>query len=114
MEATVAAPETHPNGIADDESASRAAQMVGIEEGGQLTFSVGGKRPDASKVQLRGRSVELPNAQLEKGGEVTIQARVRVSGIHFDDRIDAATEQVTGCTRKQVARIIGDVRVVED
>lgn len=114
MEATAADQQTHPhvNGEGDGEEA-RAAILAGMEPGGQLTFNVGGKQPDTSKLKLQGRSVEIPSAQLEKGDEVTIQARIRVSEIAFTDRIDSATEAVTGCTRKQVARIIGDVQVVE-
>lgn len=103
---------THPDGIGEDEAQARAAQLIGAAEVGQLSFNVGGKKPDTSKLKLAGRSIELPSAQLAKGDEVTIQARIRVSGVHFDDKIDSATESVTGCTRKQVARIVGDVHVV--
>jgi hypothetical protein len=122
MEASTAAPPaagestngTHPEGIGEDEAKQRAAQLVGVEGSGQLTFAVGGKKPDTSKVQLVGRSIELPGAQLEKGGEYTIQCRVRVGSVHFDDKIDSQTEQVTGCTRKHKARIVGDVHVIPD
>lgn len=105
---------THPDDVGDDEATARAAQLIGAAEVSQLSFDVGGKKPDTSKVKLAGRSIELPKGQLRKGSEVTIQCRVRVSGVHFDDRIDAATESVVGCTRKQVARIVGDVQVVAD
>lgn len=105
---------THPEGIDDGEAQARAAQLIGANEVGQLSFNVGGKKPDTSKLKLAGRSIELPSAQLAKGDEVTIQCRVRVSGVHFDDKIDSATESVTGCTRKQIARIVGDVHVVPD
>ncbi len=103
---------THPEGIGDDEAKQRAAQMIGLDSAGQLSFSVGGKRPDTSKVQLVGRSIELPGAQMEKGKEYTVQMRIRVGSIHFDDKIDTQTEEVTGCTRKHKARIVGDVQVI--
>jgi hypothetical protein len=102
---------THPDGIGEDEARERAAQVLGLEKG-QLSFAVGGKRPDTSKLKLAGRSIEIPGGQLQKGDEYTIQARIRVGGIHFDDKINSATEEVTGCTRKQIARIVGDVTVV--
>ena len=105
---------THPDGIGDDEAQQRAAQLIGLEGSGQLTFAVGGKKPDVSKVQLVGRSIDLPGAQMEKGREYTIQCRVRVGSVHFDDKVNSATDEVVGCTRKHKARIIGDVRVVED
>src|SRR2546430_10846461 len=44
------------------------------------------------------RSTLFPYTTLFRS-EVTIQARIRVSGVHFDDKIDAGTEGVTGCTR---------------
>jgi hypothetical protein len=105
---------THPEGVGEDEAQARAAQVIGLAELGQLSFDVGGKKPDTSKVKLAGRSIELPKGQLKKGSEVTIQCRVRVSGVHFDDKIDSTTETVTGCTRKQVCRIVGDVHVIPD
>ncbi len=103
---------THAD-VGGDDEAAQAAQLLGIE-GGQLSFAVGGKKPDTSKVQLVGRSIELPNGQLNKGDEYTVVMRIRVGSVHFDDKIDAATEQVTGCTRKHKARVVGNVRVVPD
>jgi len=104
---------THPDGVDPDEAARAAAQLIGLAEGGQLSFAVGGKKPDESKLKLAGRSISVPGAQLSKGEELTIQCRIRVGEIHFIDKVDSATEQVVGCTRKQVARIVGDVSVVD-
>lgn len=111
---TAATNGTHPEGVGDDDARDRAAQLIGAAEVGQLSFAVGGKKPDTSKVKLAGRSVELPNSQLEKGSEIFVIARVRTTGVHFDDKIDPATEAITGCTRKQVARIVGDLHVIDD
>lgn len=103
---------THAEVGGDD--AQQGARLIGIEGTGQLSFAVGGKKPDTSKVQLVGRSIELPEGQLEKGAEYTVMMRVRVGSVHFDDKIDPSTEQVTGSTRKHKCRIVGDVRVVPD
>lgn len=120
MSATAEKPQTDPaasngtHGDVGEDPADQPARLVGVEGSGQLTFAVGGKKPDTSKVKLNGRSIELPGAQLEKGTEYTIMCRVRVGGVHFDDKVDSTTEQVTGSTRKHICRIVGDVRVVPD
>lgn len=112
---TVTPPDTHPTiGSDDEETAAKVTALVGIDEIKQLSFDVGGKKPDTSKVQLVGRSVELPKAQLQKGAEYTVVMRIRVGSVHFDDKVDPATEDITGCTRKHKARIVGNVRVVPD
>lgn len=106
---------THPDGIGDDDEAQvRDAQLIGAGEVGQLSFDVGGKKPSTSRLRLAGRSIEIPRSQLKKGSEVTIQCRIRVSGVHFDDKLDGATESVQECVRKQIARIVGDVTVIPD
>jgi hypothetical protein len=103
---------THPEGIDPDDAQTRAeATVLGMEEG-QLTFAVGGKKPDTSKLGLRGRAITLPG-QFQKGDEVTVQMRIRIGEVHFIDKIDSTTEEVTGCTRKQVARIVGDLQIVQ-
>lgn len=101
----------HPDGIDPDEAAARAeATVLGMEQG-QLSFAVGGKKPDSSKLGLRGRAVSLPG-QFTKGDEVTVQMRIRIGEVHFVDKVDSQTEEVIGCTRRQIARIVGDLTIV--
>jgi hypothetical protein len=40
-----------------------------------------------------------------------LRCEVRIGGVHFDDQIDSATQEVVGCTRKQVGRIVGVSRI---
>lgn len=104
----------HPEGIGDDgeEAAPAEFTLVGLPNE-QLSFSVGGKKPTTSTFRLNGRSVTIPG-NLKKGEQVTLQIRVRIGGVHFDDKVDPSTDQVIDCTRKQIGRIIGNVLLVPD
>jgi hypothetical protein len=103
---------THPEDP-DDTTDPTATdwEIVGMPSG-QLSFNVGGKKPDTSTLRLSAHEIAVPG-QVRKGDEVVIQVRIRVEQVVFRDRIDGATQQVIGCTRKQVARIVGPITVVD-
>jgi hypothetical protein len=85
-------------------------QNLAIAGDGQLSWSVGGKKPTSSKLRLTGGAFEVEGA-IPKGTLITVEVQARVGGVAFDDTVDPKTTQATSCTRNHKARIVGAVRV---
>jgi hypothetical protein len=88
----------------------RSAAAFKLTHYRQLGFDVGGKRPTTSSFSLRGKKIEV-DGSVKKGQVVVLRCEVRIGGVHFDDQVDSATQEVVGCTRKQVGRIVGVSRI---
>lgn len=79
---------------------------------GQLSLSVGGETPDTSLVKMTGVEIQVPNGgQFKKGQFLDVVLRVRVAGVHIDDKFDNATGTVTGTTRKHILKPLRVERV---
>lgn len=81
-----------------------------VEGTGQLSFSVGGKKPTGSSLRIVGGRVEV-NGQYEKGDLLEITMVVRVCEVGFVDESDEKTQQVVGCERRHKARPVTPPRV---
>lgn len=103
-------PEQHPT--ADDDEPSQDRDEIVLDAGGQLGWSVGGKKPTESSVRLTGGAFKV-NGQLDKGStrQYVIAARTRV--VAFDDKTDSKTDQVIDCERKHTGRITSATLVPE-
>jgi ribosomal protein L21E len=91
-----------------DPPAQQDDRDVGLElEGsGQLTFHVGGREPTTSKLTVRGGAIEI-DGSFDKGERVAILIEAEVREVAFRDQVDPKTGAVVGCTRKQIAHIVG-------
>lgn len=86
-------------------------QFPGLESV-KLSFSgIGGKRPDESKLRVVGGAFAVPGMQFEKGQDVHVELRLRVTEVAFADTLDTKTAQATTSTRNHKGRVIGAVVV---
>lgn len=111
MEATTAPPAegTENNGVPLDgegEPQEEPRRRVVIEGDGQLSLSVGGKRPTDSEVKIVGGSIGY-NGQLQKGDTIALVVHARVSKVEFVDKIDSKTGDVVQTIRRHGLRIEG-------
>ncbi len=90
----------------DPEQAAPAPDELVIETGGQLSMSVGGKRPTTGSVRLVGGKIDV-DGDLVKGQRVVLRVEAVVTEIAFRDKKDPKTGNVTGCDRAHKARITG-------
>lgn len=91
----------HPDGPPDD--APETPELL-IDGTGQLSFTVGGKRPSGSSIRIVGGKVAL-EGQFAKGERIGLYVEVEVGEVSFVDERDAKTGQVVGCDRRHKARI---------
>jgi len=77
-----------------------------IEGDGQLSLTIGGKKPTVSKMVIRGGQIPF-SGEAKKGDHLTLRIRGRVAAIHVTDTIDVKTRDVVETTRKHVLRIEG-------
>lgn len=90
----------------------QAVPALAIPGGGQLNLQVGGQRPDKSTVKLRGGSIEVAGGgQLKKGEVVNLLVKVRVDEVHFVDKHDNSTGDITQAERRHIAKMIGVEKV---
>jgi hypothetical protein len=90
----------------------QAPPSLAIPGGGQLNLSVGGQTPDKSTVKLRGGSIEVAGGgQLKKGEVVNLLVKVRVDEVHFVDKHDNSTGDITQSERRHIAKMIGVEKV---
>jgi hypothetical protein len=84
-------------------------QLPGLE-GVKLSFAgIGGKRPDESWLRVVGGAFGVPNQQFEKGQDVHVELRLRVTEVAFSDTLDTKTAQATTSKRVHKGRVIGAV-----
>ena len=102
MEAAADAPL---EGEDPEEEVDRREEVV-LEGDGQLTLSIGGKKPNLSKVVLRGGQIPF-NGEAKKGDHVTLRVECVVGEIHLIDRRDSKTGDITDTTRKHVLKVKG-------
>jgi hypothetical protein len=90
----------------------QAAPPLAIPGGGSLNLQVGGQTPDKSTVKLRGGSIEVAGGgQLKKGEVVNLLVKVRVDEVHFVDKHDNSTGDITQAERRHIAKMIGVEKV---
>lgn len=77
---------------------------VVIAGSGQLSFTVGGKRPTTSGLRLVGGKLDVEGS-FTKGETVALRIEAVVGEVAFIDQVDAKTDQVVGCERRHKARI---------
>jgi len=118
MEAGTMAPpaDLNPNGTGDvdlegegDDAVSTHDEVV-IEGDGQLSLTIGGKKPTVSKVVIRGGAVAM-EGQLQKGEHVTLELEVVVAEVHVIDKRDSQTREVVETVRKHVLKTEGARRI---
>lgn len=81
-----------------------------VDGNGQLTLSVGGKRPTTSSLRLVGGRVEV-EGQFDKGERLVLRIECEVREVAFRNEVDVKTGQVVGCERRQKASITGVTRI---
>jgi hypothetical protein len=92
-------------GLADDEAEARG-ELPGMPPR-KLTLNAGGEEPSISAFKLDGRSIDLGAAtQFDKGDTVYLRIGVRFYDVHFVDKHDKETGQVTDTTRRHVGKIV--------
>lgn len=88
-------------------------QLPGLEGGLKLSFSgIGGKKPEESELRLVGGAFKVVG-QFEKGQDVFVEIRGRVTEVAFADVLDNKTAQATTSKRKHKARVLGAVVIEE-
>ena len=95
-------PEVPLEGEGDDSVETH--EEVRIPGDGQLSLSVGGEKPTASKILIRGGQIPF-DGQMKKGDRVTITMELRCAEVHLIDTIDTSTREVTQTTRKHVLKV---------
>jgi len=96
----------------DDEAQEPAFPKPELLGEGQLTLSVGGEKPNESKIKMSGVSIEVPNkGQFNKGQFIDVVVRCRVAGVHVDDLFDNQTGVVTGTIRRHILKPLRVERV---
>lgn len=114
LDPTSALPEAaDADGRDVDLSEGLELQLPGLEGGVKLSFSgVGGKKPEESELRLVGGAFKV-EGQFEKGQDVFVEVRGRVTEVAFADVLDNKTAQATTSKRKHKARVIGAVVIQE-
>ena len=98
-----------PPGEGEGEQAQTALAIPGV---GQLNLQVGGAKPEVSTVKLRGGRIEIANSgQFRKGEIVNLLLKVRVDEVHFVDKHDNTTGDLTQSERRHIAKQIGVEKV---
>lgn len=75
-----------------------------LEAGGQLSWSVGGKRPTQATLSIKG--VPKLNGEFEKGEVIELKLQIQVVSVAFKDEIDKATGQAIDCVRQHVGEVV--------
>lgn len=97
---------------ANEQQVEAAVEPV-LEADGQISFAVGGKKPQASSLAFTGGKVAV-EGQFDKGVDVDVLITGRVHDVGFKDTLDPKTKQATTCDRRQKAQIIACVRATPD
>lgn len=100
------APEgDHPGEGEGEQDQPPAIPPLEIEGLRQLSMKVGGERVDESVAKLRGGSVAvIGGTEFEKGALVDLSIRCRVAEVHFADKRDNQTGEVTGTIRRHILK----------
>jgi hypothetical protein len=77
----------------------------------QISFDVGGTEPTTIALRLTGGKVDVSD-ELQKGQRIVLRVEAEVGEIAFVDKHDPKTGTVSGCERRQKARITG-VRLLD-
>lgn len=99
------AAETPLEGEAADEQVERHDEIV-LEGDGQLSLTIGGKKPNVSKVLLRGGQIPF-TGEARKGDHLALRVECVVGEIHVIDKIDSGTRDVVETVRKHVLKVEG-------
>lgn len=101
--ATLDRPATHPGAPGEDpaEQAQPKAPELAIDSPRQMSLDVGGRAPDSSSVKLRSKKIEVAGA-FEKGEEVTFVVRAKVAEVHFVDKRDGQTGEISQTERRHL------------
>lgn len=114
LDPTSALPEAaDASGRDVDLSEGLELQLPGLEGGLKLSFQgIGGKKPEESELRLVGGAFKVVG-QFEKGQDVYVEVRGRVTEVAFADVLDNKTAQATTSKRKHKARVLGAVVIEE-
>lgn len=106
------APPTPPADLPDDGNGEPQDELPGLELDGEreLQIKVGGRKPDASVLKLKGGSIDL-KGQFDRGDRIVAVATLQVTGNHDDDTIETHTGDVKSTSRKQKATLCGITRI---
>ena len=88
-------------GEAPDEQPDPKQPELAIDAPRQLSLEVGGRAPDGSSVKLRSKKIDVAGA-FEKGEEVTFVVRAKVAEVHFVDKRDGQTGEITATERRHL------------
>ena len=80
---------------------------------GQLSLTVGGRKPDSATFKMKGAEVKVRDGQYTKGEMVTLKVMARIDEIKFVDSHDEYGT-VTASKRVHIAKPIHVTKVEED
>lgn len=112
--APVEEPQPQDPGELEGEAAGEQAPPtieLEIEGDGQLSLRVGGRQPDVASVKLRGGSIRVPRGDYERGDTLDLLCKVRCCEVHFVDKIDGSTGEITETERRHVFKVVGVEKV---
>lgn len=101
-------PAADLEGQAADE---QPAPELEVEGTGQLSLKVGGVKPEKATMKLRGGSIHVAQGQIEKGESINLLVKATCAEVHFVDKRDTATGEITGTERRQIMKITGVEKV---
>lgn len=74
---------------------------------GQMSLLAGGKAPETSTAKMRSRKIAVPSGEFEKGAIVDVVVKCRVDEVHFVDKHDNQTGEITEVERRHILKPIG-------
>lgn len=101
-------PEPEPAEGVEEPQVDAGGDVVLDTGDDQLSFAVGGKRPQDSTLAFTGGKVGV-TGQFSKGEDVRAIVTGRVNDVGFHDTLDKNTKQATTCSRRQKAQIVSCV-----
>jgi hypothetical protein len=110
MEA-VADPPVQEEPLEGETPEEQGLPPIELEGEGQLSLEVGGNVPDKATVKLRGGSIAVPRGEYKKGDIVNLAVKAQVCEIHFVDKRDGQTGEITQTERRQVLKVVGVEKV---
>lgn len=87
-----------------DEGAPEQVEQLSIEGDGNLTATVGGRRPDEAVLTIQGGEIKMGKGQFDKGQRVRLVVEGYVAEIHSKDVRDPKTGQIAKSKKKHVVK----------
>jgi hypothetical protein len=70
----------------------------------QLSLIAGGAAVEVSTAKMRSRKISVPQGEFEKGQLVSVLVKCRVDEVHFVDKHDGQTGELTETERRHILR----------